>query len=86
MYLLLQTDFSLFSTYHPRESLQRLNLNGCMIAENFVNGRCSFKKPILSCCLNSLAFPREAQELETVSHVEISGTTADLQDQNQGLL
>ena len=37
-----------------------------MIVENFVNGRGSFKKPILSCCLYSLAFPREAQELETV--------------------
>ena len=29
MYLLLQTDFSFFSTYHPRESLQCLKLNEC---------------------------------------------------------
>ena len=62
------------------------SVSSWMSVKNFVNGRDSLKKPILSCCLNSLAFPREAQELETVSQAEISGTTADLQDQNQGLL
>lgn len=51
-----------------------------------MNGRGTFKKPVLSCCLYSLAFPSEVQELKIVSNAEISGITADLRNQNQGLL